>query len=494
VLRTALFFLLMSIFGVGKMDAQEFTVGDLNYTVNPDGTTVTVTSHVNGTSASGTLDIPETVTYSGMSYTVSSIGDYAFDGCSNLTGSITIPNSVVTIGHYSFYGCRGFNGNLTIPIFVTSIGAAAFANCENLTSIHFNAFHCESMGYVENEHYWYYVFYNNNSLNEIIIGDDVTSIPIYAFANHGSRNCQLVLGNAVETIDESAFYNGGDENHPGLVGELNLPNSVIEINHSAFYGCRGLTGSLTIPNSVTTIGRQAFRGCSGFTGDLTIGNSVTTIDHMAFYGCSGFMGTLTIGNSVDSIGNWAFSSSSFTGSLTIPNSVTTIGQAAFFDCSGFTGSLTIGKSVIFIREWCFNNCSGLTSINVLSEVPPTFSDVIFDNVPCTSLTVPCECKSVYEASDWHDYFPTIIEDCTGLSEDGEDFIKAYPNPTNGQINIEAEGLKHITISNLLGQTIFESKACGDEFTYDLGKHGTGLYLIRIKTANGIAVKKVSVAR
>ena len=535
-----------------------FTVDNLKYSVNDDGTTVTVTGHVDGIAASGTLVIPETVTYSGMTYVVNAIGDYAFSACSELTGSLTIPNSVVTIGDYSFYGCSGFTGVLTIPDSVTLIGAASFANCENFTYIHFNASHCESMGYVEEEEVYYFAFHNNISLNEIVIGDNVITIPACAFANHNSQHCQLVLGNNVEIIGERAFYNGNDEN-PGLVGELSLPNSVIEIKHNAFYGCRGLTGSLTIGNSVTTIGIQAFRECSGFTGNLTIGNSVTTIGHLAFQGC-GFTGNLTIGNFVNSIGNYAFSDSSFTGSLLIPNSVASIGQGAF------------------------NNCSGLTSITILSEVPPTFLDNIgntFYDVPCTMLTVPCGCVSAYEASDWHNYFTTIVEDCsphdviidessmnggnvstsvtstelgeevqltitpdegmmlaslivsnvndpsqtvpvysigknsliygfimppfdvivtatfsptTAIGENNEVLTLVYPNPTNDKVNVEAEDLKHTTISNMLGQIIYDGNASGNEFTYDFSKHNAGIYLIRIETANGVAVKKVSVTR
>lgn len=60
--------------------------------------------------------------------------------------------------------------------------------------------------------------------------------------------------------------------------------------------------------------------------------------------------------------------------------------------------------------------------------------------------------------------------------------------------IEGEDIRHITISNLLGQTIFDGNASGNAFEYDFSKHKTGIYLVRIETASGVAVKKVSVTR
>ena len=64
---------------------------------------------------------------------VTSIGDYAFSGCTGLT-SITIPSSVTSIGSMAFSGCTGLT-SITIPSSVTSIGNSAFSGCTGLTSI-----------------------------------------------------------------------------------------------------------------------------------------------------------------------------------------------------------------------------------------------------------------------------------------------------------------------------------------------------------------------
>ena len=79
-----------------------------------------------------------------------------------------------------------------------------------------------------------------------------------------------------------------------------------------------------------------------------------------------------------------------------------------------------------------------------------------------------------------------------VGENNNVAVSVYPNPTNGQVRIEAEALNHITISNTLGQIIYEGLAIGNTFEYDFSKYGTGLYLIRIETAKGTVVKKVSV--
>lgn len=77
--------------------------------------------------------IPETVTYDGTTYTVTSIGSYAFANCGSVIG-VSIPNTVTTINQYAFYSCSGLT-SITIPASVSSIGSSAFRNCYGLSYI-----------------------------------------------------------------------------------------------------------------------------------------------------------------------------------------------------------------------------------------------------------------------------------------------------------------------------------------------------------------------
>ena len=98
-----LFVLAILIANCISASAIEFTVDGVRYSVNIDNTTVTVAGYPSGSKPMGDLTIPESVTYGGISYPVTSIGDEAFCDCSGLT-SVTIPNSVTSIGHYTFWG------------------------------------------------------------------------------------------------------------------------------------------------------------------------------------------------------------------------------------------------------------------------------------------------------------------------------------------------------------------------------------------------------
>ena len=124
---------------------------------------------------------------------VTSIGNYAFMNCSELS-SITIPNSVTSIGDYAFSGCSGLT-SITIPHSVTSIRRSAFEYCDGLTSITIP----NSVTSIGNS-----AFRGCSGLTSITIPNSVTSIGGYAFNNCSSLTT-VTIPNSVKAIEISAF-------------------------------------------------------------------------------------------------------------------------------------------------------------------------------------------------------------------------------------------------------------------------------------------------
>ncbi len=371
--RIALLVLLLSTVGLTNAISQSFTVGDLNYSVNGDGTTVTVTGHVDGTSATGQLAIPETVTYEETVYSITEIGIGAFSYCSGFSGTLTIPNSVIEIGSGAFSGCSGFSGGLTLPNSITTMGASAFSGCSGFSGdlvipgsitylgssvfsgcsfdeVYFNAIN------IINAPNYIGIF--QECSGHLNLSEDFVQIPDYLFYSAGFTGT-LMIPNSVTSIGNAAFSNCS-----GFTGELVIPNSVTSIGNSAFGGCYNLTGSLDIPNSVIEIGSGAFSYCTGFDGELVIPVSVASIGSYAFSDCSGFSGELVLPDNLTTIEDGAFySCSGFSGELNLPTSITTIGSSAFRGCTGFTGSLVILDSITSLGALAFQDCTGITEVH-----------------------------------------------------------------------------------------------------------------------------------
>lgn len=196
----------------------KITQGNLIYTVNADGESVTVsgTSRIKPTQ----LNIESSISDgNGKSYTVTKIGEWAFNKCNSLT-EVTIPNTVIEIDYQAFYYCSNLK-KVTIHEGVKTIGPTAFIGCTQLTSI--------------------------------TIPSTITDMDT-AFSGNTALS-QVTLTNGIPKISSHAFERCTE------LREIKVPISVDEICPFAFNGCTGLT-SVTLEKGINIINSNAFKDCT----------------------------------------------------------------------------------------------------------------------------------------------------------------------------------------------------------------------------------------
>lgn len=352
---------------------------------------------------------------------MTSIGDFAFECCSGLTG-VTIPNSVTSIGNFAFYGCKGLTG-VTIPNSVTSIGDHAFDYCSRLISLRVPG-SVKSIGKS--------AFAFCSELVEVNLSEGLVHIGEEAFSYCKSLS-SVTLPYGVKTIGASAF------SFCSTLFRLVIPYSISSVGKTVLYGCdalqsvvysanealwadvnvdednfylnlylgfndlvsqagrfgsdftwvlytsglldirgKGSMGDFTIDtvpwrkvnssvtsasvyNGITNIGSYAFCQIWGLT-SVTIPDTVTVIGDKAFYLCSA-LENISLPAGLQSLGANVFADCVKIADITIPNGITVIGEGTFQGCKGLT-SLTIPASVRQIEKKAFRYCSGLTSIHV----------------------------------------------------------------------------------------------------------------------------------
>ena len=339
-------------------------------------TTVTIHCAEFGSCFRGNTSIREVI----LGDEVTSIDQYAFSDCSGLT-TVTMGNSVTTIDLYAFYKCTSLT-SIDIPNSMKNIGYNAFMGCTNLTSITINS----SMMEIDQS-----AISGCNALSTVIFHCPVI-MPWFSGINSIQ---EVVIGEEVTTIGSGAFYDCS-----GLTS-IDIPNTVTTIESVAFHGCTSLT-SVEIPNSVTTIEYGAFDDCTSLASvtfhcaEIKDGFSQnTSIQEIIF------------GDEVEKIGYSAFSGCTGLTSITIPNSVTSIGNSAFYYCSGLT-SVTIPSSVTSIESYAFSDCTNLTSIVIDATVPPSIDYTTFENTNDCPIYVPSESLEYYKSwEEWYSYYGRI---------------------------------------------------------------------------------------
>ena len=222
--------------------------------------------------------------------TVTSISDYAFAECTELS-SVVLPNALVSVGTQAFAGCIALE-EIILPESITTIGSRAFTGCL--------------------------------ALEEITIPGNLTSIGTYVFADSGLR--KAVLSEGIKNITESVFANCAK------LQEVILPESIENIKDGAFSGCSAMT-EFAFPENITYIAQGVFQNCTSLS-KVSIPQKVRTIEERAFQGCTSLAEIDISDTYVQSICERAFQGCTGLRRVVFSSDITVIEQEAFAGCTG----------------------------------------------------------------------------------------------------------------------------------------------------------------
>lgn len=246
---------------------------------------------------SGLLEIPHSIVFNSKEIPVTSIGDEAFNDCSQIT-SLVIPNSIKSIGKYAFRNCVGLM-SVKLPDSVLNIGRGAFLNCTNLLCVNIPRHYTGSIRDV---------FKGCCNLNSINVDE---GNPLYDSRENcncviATKENYIVMGCKNSTIPNSitSIGTGAFEGCTSLTS-IDIPTSVISIGNKAFSGCVGIS-SVVFPSSVISIGISSFEKCTGLT-SVVIPRSVLTIGISAFEGCSALSSVTNLSRVPQPLSNFTFS-------------------------------------------------------------------------------------------------------------------------------------------------------------------------------------------
>ena len=451
-----------------------FLVGQLLYTPTYSNKVMVILYDSNNPPTD--LVIPSTVTYQGTTYSVTVIGNGAFENCSSLT-TVTIPYSVTSIGGCAFGNCSSLT-SIDIPYSVTSIGGGVFYGCSSLTSV--------------------------------TLPNNITELN-YSY--------------------NSGFVNSGFFENCSSLTSVTIPNSVTSIGDDAFLGCSSLT-SIDIPNSVTSIGEQAFLGCSSLT-SVTIPNSVTSIGNSAFYNCSSLtslsidmtsvsnlsntelntsiLQNLTFGENVTSIASGAFNNYSFLQNVTcLATTPPALADNTVFPYPNIAtltvpcGTLEAYSAPTSFWNMFFAGRISESGYNVeVSVNDETFGSVAVES-DCSTATLTATANEGYVFLSWNDgntdnprtvaltsdtSFTAIFAliDNSSLSEDAEFAeLSVYPNPTRGKVTFN-QAIEKVEVIDLSGKTLQTYENANE---INIEALPAGVYHLRMTIGDKTTTRKV----
>ena len=431
----------------------------------------------------------------------------AFEDCTNLT-NIEFGNSVASIGTYAFKGCTSLT-TLVLPNSLNKFEYSAFADCTNLSSITIpDAVMSISMNVFANTA-WY------NSQNDGILYLDTWCLGYKGEKPTGA----LDIREGTRGISWKAFDDCSD------ITSVTFPNSLVSIVEYAF--CEtGLTGNLTIPKSVAYIGGSAFEDtrlssiyynaedaecnkafgwCSNLA-TLIIGPDVRNLDGNAFKRCNTAHLVVALGATPAVLGSGAFSDLAENAMLMVPcgKKLTYFSQWNMFpydniieNCDQIPvsmGNISAGGSITASTSSA--QLGEEVQLTINPDAGMALKSITICNTNDASQTIPYYFKG--KSTKIYFVMPsfavtinaTFGQSGASVGENNSVEAPVYPNPTTGNVKVEASDLRHVSIFNAIGQQVYDGQADGNVFEYDLSNHEAGIYLIQIETISGIATKRV----
>jgi len=432
-MRRILHYSLLALFCLAGSSAwaqTSFVQGNLKYTITGSNTVSVAKDGVH--SLSGALTIPSTVTYSGKTYTVTLIPDYAFESLT-ITG-VSIPGTVMSLGERAFGDCHSL-GKITfeestqpLTLVYGYYGSFQYCDADKQVIVKRNLTPSEGCPFYDNVTSAVIggkattvansLFYGQRKMTSISIGNSVTSIGNHAFAGCGDESGEvemtLTLSENITTIGEGAFFNC-----PALKS-LSLPSPLKLIGGSAF-SYASIT-SIVIPESIDSIGESAFESCQKLT-SIRIEDSDKPLRmkegyYRPFHYCDApktvYLGrnliqseegtpfevdvtSVVFGDKVTTINPRMFWGNSKLTSVTIGKGVKTIGKNAFSDCgddeSVSTLTVTLGQNITRIGEEAFHSCEKLKAITLPSSLK-LIEGYAFQSTGLSSIIIPASIDSL----------------------------------------------------------------------------------------------------
>lgn len=322
------------------------------------------------------------------------IGWSAFGGCPNLK-SVDFSEGLVEIQKQAFIYTN--LPSLSLPSTIKTIGYEAFMPEENtsssLTTVHFAGTKAQwqkVLNSSKKEHKCWFMYL---PAKEIECSNGTVKFPDYII-NNDVLECvspsltEIEIPEGVKKIGADSF-NTRMDGEESKIKKVSIPNTVIEIGRSAFYGCKELK-EITIPDSVEIIEDFAFCMCKALE-SIKLPEKIKKVGNDAFTSCFSLK-SISIPDSLTEISADMFSACLSLEAIEIPDTISVIKPDAFASCESLK-SVKIGSGVTIIYNYAFRNCTSLESIS-LPDGLTKIGGYTFEN--CTALNAITIPESVTE--------------------------------------------------------------------------------------------------